>query len=143
MVKNASLFLFALLVLSYQVNCGSSFLKSNLHTNSYENELEIVKSNAFEAFCFLNVNGTVYDLNSLNMPKEDYQATDGKYTMYYNFCGQSHNQCTQKNTTALAVMTSNADKNVCYSLGGSKATLSKWNFVSNEYFLYNKNRYNI
>jgi hypothetical protein len=28
-------------------------------------------------------------------------------------------------------MTSNADKNVCFSLGGSTSTLSKWNFVSN------------
>jgi len=96
-----------------------------------DQELEIIKSNAYEAFCFLNVNGTVYDLNTLNIPKYDYNSTDGKYTMYFNFCKKALTQCENKNTTALAVMTSNADKNVCFSLGGSTSTLSKWNFVSN------------
>ena len=132
MVKNGSIFLMLLLALFYSVNCSSSYLrKSNLHSRMLDQELEIIKSNAYEAFCFLNVNGTVYDLNTLNIPKYDYNSTDGKYTMYFNFCKKALTQCENKNTTALAVMTSNADKNVCFSLGGSTSTLSKWNFVSN------------
>lgn len=131
MAKNASIFLFIILALSYYVNCGSTYLrKNNVQNRFLEHELEIIKTNAYEAFCFLNVNGTVYDLNSLNVPNYDYNFTDGRYTVYYNFCNQAKTQCNQKNTTALAVMTSNVDKNVCYALGGSTSTLSKWNFIS-------------
>lgn len=132
MVKNGSIFLLLLITVFYSINCSSSYLrKTNLHNRILDKELEIIKSNAYEAFCFLNVNGTVYDLNSLNIPKYDYNVTDNKYTMYFNFCKKANTQCEKKNTTALAVMTSNIDKNVCFSLGGSTSTLSKWNFVSN------------
>lgn len=132
MVKNESIFLIFLLTVFYSINCGSTFLrKSNLHNRLLEQELEIIKSNAYEAYCFLNVNGTVYDLNSLNIPNYDYNSTDGKYSIYFNFCKKAVQQCGKKNTTALAVMASDADKNICYSLGGSGSTLSKWNFVSN------------
>lgn len=131
MVKNGSIFIILLITVFFSVNCGSTFLrKSNMQSRSLEHELEVIKSNAYEAFCFLNVNGTVYDLNSLKLKTSDYNSTDGKYTMYFNFCQKSITQCEKKNTTALAVMASNADKNVCFSLGGSTSTLSKWNFVS-------------
>lgn len=135
MVKNGSIFLILLITVFYTINCGSSFLrKSNVNNRNLELEMEVIKSNAYEAFCFLNVNSTVYDLNSLNIPTHDYNMTDGKYSMYFNFCKKAVTQCDKKNTTALAVMTSNGDKDICFSLGGSTSTLSKWNFISNYLF---------
>lgn len=131
MVKNGSIFLILLIIVFFSINCSSTFLrKSNLNNRALELELEVIKSNAYEAFCFLNVNSTVYDLNPLKIKTHDYNMTDGKYSMYFNFCKKAITQCENKNTTALAVMTSNADKNICYSLGGSTTTLSKWNFIS-------------
>jgi len=143
MVKNASIFLMVLITMFFSINCGSTFLKkSNLNVRSLEQELQIISINAYEAFCFLNVNGTVYDLNSLNRPEADYTNSDGKYTMYFNFCKQANTQCTIKNTTSLAIMKSNADPNICFSLGGSESTLSKWNFVS-KYNLLKTNYFDI
>ncbi len=134
MVNITSLFFISLILFVFQANCSSSFLKNKVYLKSLEAELEIIKSNAFEAFCFLNMNGTVYDLNSLHISDHDYNTTDGKYTLNYNFCGEAKHQCKDKNTTSLAVMTSNTDKNSCFALGGSKTTLSKWNFLSYKRF---------
>jgi hypothetical protein len=115
----------------YSFNCLVLFRRITTFLKKASNkvnelELEVLKSSAYEAFCFLNTNGTVYDLNSMNISNYDYNLTNSKYTIYYNFYYQASQQCTQKNTTALAVMVSNADKNVYYKLGGSKSTLSKW-----------------
>ena len=138
MVKNESILLIILITVFFFTHCSSTFLKkSNLNGRLLEQELEIIKSNAYEAFCFLNLNGTVYDLNSLQMAKNDYNTTDGKYTMYFNFCQNANKQCTRKNSTANAVMTSNADPNVCFALDGKETTLSKWSFISKFYFCRN------
>lgn len=122
-----NVFIIMLIFVSY-ASTSSSFLKKSTLT---EEELQIISTKAYEAFCFLNVNGTVYDLNSLNNPVEDYNTTDNKFVLHYNFCKQAVTQCPLKNTTALAVMTSKADKNICYALGGSESTLTKWNFNGN------------
>ncbi len=132
MVKIDSIFFFALAYFSYRANCDPSFSKNDSKSNPLDSELEIIKTNSFEAFCFLIVKGAVYDLNSLIIPDHDYNTTDGKFNLYYNFCEQSISQCSQKNTTALAVMNSKLDKNSCFSISGSKTISSKWNFLSNK-----------
>lgn len=116
------------------INSTSSFLRvKDKHFNSLAeldlNSKEIYTDSVIEAFCFLNSNGTVYDINPLYNEKEDYTMKDKNYTMHFNFCNPPKTQCSSKNTSALAVITD--EKNNCYSLGGSKNTLSKWSVISN------------
>lgn len=116
---------------------SSSFLKKTisfsqldltLSEGERELEKEIYKSKVLEAFCFLNSDGRVFDLNPLYNETNDYIEEDGNYTMYFNFCRDAHMQCEKKNTTALAIVKDKEGN--CHSLGGSNNTLSKWNVIS-------------
>ena len=116
-------------------NSRSAFLKRTLNIEESNSLLqlqikEIQKTKAIEAFCFLNSNGTVFDLNPLHNSTKDYTSKDKKYTMHYNFCEKANTQCKDKNTTALAVLIDNQNPSNCYSLGGSKSTMSKWSIQS-------------
>ena len=136
MFKNENVYIVILILLLFVTNTTSSstFLKKTLSRKSEstteETEMEIHTTKAIEAFCFLNSNGTVYDLNPLYNETKDYTSKDEHYTMHYNFCEKAHTQCKEKNTTALAVLVDNKDPTKCYSLGGSKSTMSKWSFLS-------------
>jgi hypothetical protein len=126
-------------------NSSSAFLKvqntviknkfqSLIQEKSTESEMEIKETSAIEGLCFLNSNGTVYDLNPLYNSTIDYTSKDDKYTMHYNFCQKAKTQCTQKNTTAFAVIVDNKNPSNCYSLGGEKSTLSNWKILSKKLF---------
>lgn len=118
-----------IIMISVLIASTSCSLNSKKYNSFLEiTELDVKSSQVIEAFCFLNSNGTVFDINPLYDSLKDYQMTDDNYTLYFNFCQQAHNQCTKKNTTALAVLKDN--KGDCYSLGGSKNSLSKWNIIS-------------
>lgn len=145
MSKNEILFIAALTIMLFvsNTNSSSSFLKKTLNINLKSNSLleleatEIQKEKAIEAFCFLNSNGTVYDLNPLHNATKDYSSSDNKYTMHYNFCEKANTQCKEKNTTALAVLVENDNPKNCYSLGGSKSTMSKWTIESRKLKFFN------
>merc|ERR1712032_540311 len=132
MSKNQIVYIVIMTILLFVFNTESrsKFLKRtlNIKSDSLLELTEIQKSKAIEAFCFLNSNGTVYDLNPLHNKTKDYTSKDKKYTMHYNFCQKAHTQCKEKNTTALAVLVENENPSNCYSLGGSKSTMSKWSF---------------
>ena len=116
-------------------NC-SMLKKSN--NKLIAREMDIIKSNEYEAYCFLNINGTVYDLNSLYNPKNNYNfvdITNNNFIISFNFCKQSILQCKKKNTSALVIMSSKTDPNECYSLGGSATTVSRWTIVSKKFIL--------
>merc|ERR1712032_993853 len=130
MSKNQIVYIVIMTILLFVFNTESrsKFLKRNLNikSDSLLQLTEIQKTKAIEAFCFLNSNGTVYDLNPLHNKTKDYLSEGKDYTMHYNFCEKAHTQCESKNTTALAVIIDNTDPTKCYSLGGSKSTMSKW-----------------
>lgn len=126
------LFIIALFSIT-SIYSNSSFLKAKYsnYLGLIEKDDEIVTKTVTQALCFLNVDGAVYDINPLYNKTRDYQVTDGNYTMYFNFCHQTHTKCENKNTTAHAILKHNKNKNKCYSLGGSENSLSKWDLLSN------------
>lgn len=144
MSKNENFCIIALFIMLFVSNTlsSSTFLKRKTLSKAEKlesllqiSESEIKKTGAVEAFCFLNSNGTVYDLNPLYNETLDYSTKNDRYTMHYNFCEKAHTQCKEKNTTALAVLVDNNNPTNCYSLGGSKSTMSKWKILSNKDFL--------
>jgi hypothetical protein len=111
----------------YCTDISNLNLKINMKNRNLQKQSEINKSDTYEAFCFLNADGAVYDLNTLYNPNTDYSISDGKYTVYFNFCKKAHNQCNNK--PALALIKSNSDNNICVSLGGQSSSISKWKLV--------------
>jgi hypothetical protein len=116
--------------LKYHNTLGSNKYESFIQERLIEKAKEIKETSALEALCFLNTNGTVYDLNPLYNSTKDYSLQDARYTMYYNFCQKSLTQCKEKNTTAFAVMVDKVNPANCYSLGGEKSTMSGWKILS-------------
>ena len=126
---NFDIYIMFMLFFASNVYSTTSFLKKTFTLSELSLlEKEIHTTKVIEAFCFLNSNGTVYDLNPLYNATTDYTRKDKNSTMYFNFCKQAHTQCKSKNTTSLAILIDEKDN--CYSLGGSKSSLSKWNILS-------------
>lgn len=121
------------IVLIFSVgNC--SFLKKAESKLSTE---EIVLQNATQAFCFLNKNGTVYDLNPLYNSKSDYVIQGADYVVNFNICKKALGQCGDKDSMINWRRNSNipnvAAEKQCISLTGADSVVSKWLFLSNNF----------
>jgi len=83
----------------------------------------IITTNTLGAYCFLNDNGIVYDLNSLNRKNDDYNKTfTNKDFLSVNLCSRANNNCPNK--TALA--TYYLANNQCISLSGDEKAFSNY-----------------
>jgi hypothetical protein len=87
-----------------------------------------------EAFCFLNVDGIVYDILPLYDPKQDYTFQNKDKEFYLNFCKFTTQKCRKDSTFIsqhyLAANETNIDD--CYLLSGSNPAFpSKWRVSKN------------
>ncbi len=107
----------------------SSTLASKLKTNKLNTKVflqEIRNQTSSQVFCFLNTNGTVYDLNPVNT-KTDYVISEGNYKVNFNVCKNPQAQC--PNTTSM--VTYLGPNNQCVRLAGPELVVSKWTVLSN------------
>jgi len=122
-------YLISLLLLSNILSSNKNFLKSNSNTTNTTNSnpltQNVTESSAFQAYCFINNNGIVYDLNPLYNSLSDYktQAKDGGM-LNFNICKNASITC--KNKTGLVVYSSNND---CQIIAGSDSSASNMNVI--------------
>jgi hypothetical protein len=102
-------------------------------TNTFLKSLskELIEQTARSAFCFINNNGTVYDLNPLSNTQSDYTIVGPDYAIDFNICKKAISQCTNK--TSL-ITYSNTLMNECISLSGSATVVSKWKVICKSLF---------
>ncbi len=90
-----------------------------------------IKKNVTEVYCFLNNEGTVYDLLPL-YDLEDYIFEGHNNTYILNFCKFTTNKCRKDNT--FIISHSSLDEHDCHLMTGTNPTLpSKWTIVSNQH----------
>lgn len=108
--------------------CSAHALKTSVNSLSKLRLKAVITSNATNAFCFVNQNGTVYDLNPLYNYTKDYRITGLDYTIDFNICKQALNQC--KNRSSLMTYRSTVNPSECISLSGNTTVVSQWTFTS-------------
>jgi hypothetical protein len=93
---------------------------------------EIVSSSANQAFCFLNNNGTVFDLNPLTNSTVDYSIHGLSYTVNFNICKNALNKCGNKTSIVTYQNKIHLDgiADECIALSGAEAVVSKWTVLS-------------
>jgi hypothetical protein len=103
----------------------SAKLKSELGVNSRTFLKEIVTKAAAGAFCFLNSNGTVYDLRPMKDSKADYTIPNGNSSQVdFNVCRNTINQCGNK--TSMVLWTNKQNTKDCLALAGGEMVVSQW-----------------
>jgi hypothetical protein len=113
---NNSLNLFTIcFLLFFSVYANESFLKTR----------EILEISGTTAFCYLNANGTVYNLNPLHKDDSDYEITQGLDKVYLNFCGDSTVSCEGKYG-----MITYQKGDICYELSGNETVVSDFLVLS-------------
>jgi hypothetical protein len=111
--------IFICLYISYSIK--SKRLKTELSPRFSKNQTE--------AFCFLNDQGTVYDLLTL-YDAEDYTFESHNTTYIMNFCKFTTSKCRKDNTFVIGQH--KQDEQDCHLLTGTNPTLpSKWMIISN------------
>ena len=95
---------------------------------------QIVNSTTSQAFCFLNSNGTVYDLNKV-YNSNDYVIQGGNYKVNLNVCHNPKTQCANKTSS---MVTYQGPDGECYRLAGSDLVVSDWTISSKLFFLISK-----
>jgi hypothetical protein len=91
---------------------------------------QVVNTTSNQAFCFLNSNGTVYDLNPLHNSTKDYSIRGLDYLVNFNVCKNALTQC--KNRTASVIWNGDLTKSDnCIVLAGPNNVVSKWSLLSN------------
>lgn len=84
----------------------------------------VITSQTIDAYCFLNSNGTVYDLNLLNRKNDDYNQTlTNNDTLFVNLCSKANRNCPNK--TALATYIYGKSKQ-CIALSGEENTYTSY-----------------
>jgi hypothetical protein len=78
------------------------------------------------AFCFLNNEGTVYNLNPLRA-SVDYQIEGADYTVDFNVCQDAKNTC--KGQSGIVSWFNSTDVNDCSTIAGSQNVVSKWTLL--------------
>jgi hypothetical protein len=119
--KNSVIFLTLILLFSFT-------LTSKLKSSSKTFLREIVEEVTSEAFCFLNHNGTVYNLNSLKNSTADYKIASDNYVVNFNICKNAINACGNK--TSYATWRDITNPQDCSSLAGPELVVSKWSILS-------------
>jgi len=94
-----------------------------------------IPDGSISAYCFVNVNGIVFDLNPLYDPVEDYTINTfvSKDTLYFNFCQYANTQCKKdKSYVIMAADTPANNKSMNCSLlsGTSRNNVPLWRILS-------------
>ena len=94
-----------------------------------------------KAYCFVSVDGIVYDLNPLYDPLEDYTINTivGKDNIYFNFCQFAVTQCKKdKSYVIMAADTPLNNKTMNCSLlsGTSRNNVPEWRILSKYEYKY-------
>ena len=106
----------------------SAKLKSELGVNSRTFLKEIVTKSAGGAFCFLNSNGTVYDLRPMKNSTKDYTIPNGNSSQVdFNVCRNTVHQCGNK--TSMVLWTNKQDAKDCVALAGGEMVVSQWSIL--------------
>jgi hypothetical protein len=119
-------------------NLNKNFILNNNETNS-----EIVlKDGEVQAYCFVNLDGVVYDLNPLYDASSDYIFKSGtNQSFYYNFCKFGVSKCKKDNTYIMAAKTDSLINNSttdCTLLSGTNhENFPKWRIISKILNFYN------
>ena len=119
--KNSAIFLTLILLFSFT-------LTSKLKSSSKTFLREIVEEITSEAFCFLNLNGAVYNLNSLKNSTADYQIASDNYTVNFNICKNAITACGNK--TSYVTWSDIKNPQDCSALAGPELVVSKWSILS-------------
>ncbi len=91
----------------------------------------IITSDTVGAYCFINNNGIIYDLNALRVNDHDYNTTfTNRDLLTVNMCGKANKNCANK--TALATYT--LANNQCLTLSGDQNTFIQYR-ISCKFFL--------
>lgn len=106
-------------------------ISSSLGSQNFLKKLkieEVIESKVTQAFCYLNSNGTVYDLNPLYNENQDYSIKTPTYEINFNVCKNALTKCGDKQ--ALVVYKPIEPTGDCVSLSGPATVVSKWSHLS-------------
>jgi hypothetical protein len=93
--------------------------------------MQINETTASQAFCYLNSNGTIYDLNPLYGKTADYNISGATYQVDFNVCKNALNKCGNK--TSFFKYTAKVNGKLsdsCVSLAGPATVVSNWAVIS-------------
>lgn len=128
---------FILLLLT--ITLSSSKLKNrNLLKTKADNTTNITNisiSKEIKAFCFLDVDGIIYDLLPLYDPSQDYFFKGAKDYYYFNLCHYGVTKCKKDNSymvyTNEPMANQNSTATECYLMSGTNPTIPpKWKVYS-------------
>jgi hypothetical protein len=126
MFKKTVLFLIAILFI-----CSVDSSKMKVKKLATKLFLEaVVNTTTSQVFCFLNSNGTVYDLNKIHSDS-DYSISGADYKLNFNVCKNPQSQC--PNSTSMVTFKGPNDQ--CVKLAGPDRVVSDWSILSNFIFL--------
>lgn len=117
---SSKIFIFILLI------SLTSSLKTFLKSRSTDKLTLLQTTQVKEAFCFLNTNGTIYDLNPMRNSTNDYLITGPSYGVNINFCENTINSCDNKK----GMMYYHDDTGRCILLSGPANVVSNWQLNS-------------
>jgi hypothetical protein len=76
------------------------------------------------AYCYINDNGVVYDLNSLQNENIDYRIDNVEGSFNFNFCKNAVHHCQNVPNGGMAFFTKRGTSN-CYQLAGTYSNISR------------------
>ncbi len=117
---------FLIVILFISSAYGAKLKNNKLHTQLFLQD--VVNSSSSQAFCFLNSNGTVYDLNKI-YNSTDYVINGAGYNVNFNVCHNPKTQCS--NSTSM--VTYQGANNQCVRLAGPDLVVSTWSISSINY----------
>jgi hypothetical protein len=86
-------------------------------------------TNKKSAFCYINDNGIIYDLNSLHNSNIDYRIDTVEGTFSFNFCKNAIHSCTNKaGDEGLGFFTDALDMQ-CYKVAGPSTFSNKYDII--------------
>jgi hypothetical protein len=111
--------------------CSLLFLSSVFANQAFlkNSNKEIVQLSGVSAFCYLNANGTVFNLNPLHN-EIDYEIGTAPYKVYLNFCGDSSVSCETNKTS----MVTYVDDTKCIDMSGNETVVSEFEVYSKKKF---------
>lgn len=147
-----SILFLALLMIFASVNSEKTFMKmkqspppSSSSSGSTTNSQSSKPSNNFtiapndtvieisgeQAFCYLNSNGTIYDINPLHKSNSDYYINETLlYSVNFNVCQNTVRKCNNRTSlVSYRSIVSGVESDQCVELAGSATVLSNWTVI--------------
>ena len=128
-----SLLLFSILWISCLDSKAINHLKQKFYTDPIFSQLKsqaILNLETVSAYCFINANGTIFDLNPLYKQTDDYNVTfpnnnvfPNNDTLSINICRKANKNCPNKNALATYIIGQNRE---CIALSGDENTFLKY-----------------